>query len=90
MPAEAECGVKTPAQLDREIAESYLGMLVTADSSGIPSRRVAGIATKVDTSAAGTVMLWLAMPDGSLQHVFLGNVVPELPQATLRRRRGSR
>lgn len=82
--------MRTPAQLDREIAESYLGRLVTADSSHIPSRRVSGIVTKVDTSWAGTVMLWLELPDGSLQHVFLGSVVPELPQATLLRRRGHR
>jgi len=78
------------AYLEREIAESYLGKLVTAASSGIPRRRVTGFAREVDASSAGSVMLWLEMPDGSRQHVFLAGVVPEVPQATAFRRRGNR
>lgn len=78
---------KTERQLDREIAESYLGRYVTADSpSRFPSRRVTGIAREVDASAAGSVMLWLELPDGSREHVFLAGVVPEIPRATAVRR----
>jgi len=79
---------KVAKQLDREIAESYLGMQVTAKSSSIPRRSVTGVATKVDTSAAGRLMLWLDQTsDGMMHHVFFEDVVPVVPQAVARRKR---
>ena len=70
----------SPAQLDREIAESYLGMIVTADTSSIPPRRVTGVARGITATARGTVMLTLEKPDGSIHNVFVGSVVPQVPQ----------
>jgi hypothetical protein len=83
---------KSAQQLDREIAESYLGMSVSANALVIPRRgalpiqRVRGIAREIDTSSAGAVMLWLDLPDGNRAHVFLTDVVPDIPQATARLR----
>jgi hypothetical protein len=71
------------AQLDREIAESYLGKRLTARNLPfLRKRRVTGIARRVDASLHGDVMLWLELTDGSLVPVFLEDVVPEVPPAT--------
>lgn len=78
----------TAKQLDREIAENYLGRYVTADVPRIgPSQRIRGLATKVDASLAGSVMLRLDLPKGSHEHVLLAGGAPEVPRAS---RRGHR
>jgi hypothetical protein len=79
--------VTTALQLDHEIAESYLGKFVTADSWIRRGRRVAGIARKVELSHRGNVMLQLELPNGSNEWVFLKSVVPEIPQASVRKAR---
>lgn len=78
---------KSSAQLDREIAESYLGMTVTAEAPTIPRRRVTGVATKVGATAGGHLMLEIETKDGRLHNVFLEDVVPQVPQARAAYRR---
>jgi hypothetical protein len=78
------------AQLDREIAEGYLGKRVTASLSFlVPKWRVTGVARRVDSSLRGDVMLWLELSDGSRVPVFLKDVVPEVPRAMAHYRKSS-
>lgn len=81
---------RSDKQLDREIAESYLGRPITGYTVSSPfdpgrSRRVTGVAREIEERRGG-LLLWIELPDGRRLPVAYEWIEPVVPRATARLR----